>query len=86
MLSMLQKITKYYHLLVLYLRLSFRFSFSFPLLRIDHYWVANFMLIVHIVVFRIFVKNLITSNDERIEELIHEKLSVIYCMLIPRHF
>jgi hypothetical protein len=44
------------------------------------------MLIVHIVVFRIFVKNLITSNDERIEELIHEKLSVIYCMLIPRHF
>jgi hypothetical protein len=38
------------------------------------------MMIVHIVVLRIFVKNLITSNDERIEELIHCR------MVIPRHF
>ncbi len=80
MLPTLQKIKKYFHLFVLYLRLNFRFSFSFPLLRNDHYQVANFMLIVHIVVLRIFVKKLITSNDERIEELIH------CCMVIPRHF
>jgi len=74
------KNNKIFSFICLYLRLSFHFSFSFPLLRIDNYWVANFMLIVHIVVLRIFVKNLITSNDERIEELIH-------ChMVIPRHF